>query len=224
MPATDQSKVAARRRTYGGETADERQARRREQLLAAGIELLGEEEGAPSVRAVCARAALTQRYFYESFDSSGDFALACFDRVAAGAADCVAAALDEAPRDPETRARAAVVAYLHYVLDHPGRAQVLFRPPEGGGRELAEHRSAAVRGFVALAMEQAREVYGTSPGSDHLVTSAAYMIAGGLGELVLAFVRGELDCGREQLVEDASRLLAGFGAAAAEIGRGQALT
>jgi AcrR family transcriptional regulator len=66
-------------RVYGGEGLAERQARRRQQFLDAGLELFGTiGYRATTVRALCKQAKLTDRYFYESFDTMEDLLIALY--------------------------------------------------------------------------------------------------------------------------------------------------
>ncbi len=69
MPASPKSPPAPAR-AYGGVALEERVAARRARFVDAGIELFGTQgfRGA-TVRGICAAAGLTDRYFYESFDS-----------------------------------------------------------------------------------------------------------------------------------------------------------
>ena len=74
--------MAAVGRTYGGVSAAERAASRRERLLDAGLELFGTHGfAATGVKDVCRQAGLTDRYFYESFRDSRELFLAVFDRL-----------------------------------------------------------------------------------------------------------------------------------------------
>ena len=60
--------MASATRTYGGVTAGQRRATRRAALIEAALDLFAEEGArAVSKRAVCARARLNDRYFYEHF-------------------------------------------------------------------------------------------------------------------------------------------------------------
>ena len=78
-----------RRGRWSGVPLEDRQARRRGDLVGAGIPLLGNENGpAVTVRAVCRGAGLTERYFYESFGDRDDFAAII---VPAGRAEIVRA-------------------------------------------------------------------------------------------------------------------------------------
>jgi AcrR family transcriptional regulator len=65
---------------------EDRQALRQDELIAAGVQLLG-DEGGPllTVRAVCRKAGLTERYFYESFTDRDEFVRAVYDDVCARA-------------------------------------------------------------------------------------------------------------------------------------------
>lgn len=57
-------------RPYGGRTQADRVAERRRRFIDAGIQVFGQQGyRAATVRGLCAQAGLTDRYFYESFDS-----------------------------------------------------------------------------------------------------------------------------------------------------------
>lgn len=57
-------------RPYGGRTQADRMAERRRRFIEAGIQVFGQQGyRAATVRGLCAQAGLTDRYFYESFDS-----------------------------------------------------------------------------------------------------------------------------------------------------------
>jgi AcrR family transcriptional regulator len=63
--------MATASRNYGGVTAEQRRAIRRAALVEAALDLFAEDGArAVSKRAVCARARLNDRYFYEHFADS----------------------------------------------------------------------------------------------------------------------------------------------------------
>ncbi|WP_280503073.1 TetR/AcrR family transcriptional regulator, partial [Nocardia farcinica] len=67
---TGQDSESAGPRIWGGTTLTERREARRAALLEAALDLIGEAGAAGvTMRAVCRRANLTDRYFYESFSS-----------------------------------------------------------------------------------------------------------------------------------------------------------
>src|SRR5690242_12208968 len=71
-----------RRGRWTGVPLESRLALRRDNLINAGVQLLGSAGGpALTVRAVCREAALTERYFYESFADRDEFVRAVYDDV-----------------------------------------------------------------------------------------------------------------------------------------------
>ncbi len=82
-------------RTYGGVSATERIAARRARFIEAGIALFGSQGfRSATVRGVCAAAGLTDRYFYESFDSLEALLMAAYGALMAR----LRARMDEAAR------------------------------------------------------------------------------------------------------------------------------
>ena len=75
--------IAARKpRLYGGLSAEERRAERRARLIEAGVKVYGEVGYRnATVKAVCAAAELTERYFYESFANSEALLVAAYIHV-----------------------------------------------------------------------------------------------------------------------------------------------
>ncbi len=68
-------------RVYGGESLASRTQRRREQFLDAGLEVFGTSGyRQATVRQLCKQAELTDRYFYESFDTLEDLLIAVYER------------------------------------------------------------------------------------------------------------------------------------------------
>jgi AcrR family transcriptional regulator len=207
------------RSVYAGATAEERRARRRGQLVAAGLELLGGEGcSATTVRGVCARARLTPRYFYESFPDLDALLLAVFDDVAEQAAGAVLGAALAAPDDAGAKARAAIGAFVDLVADDPRRARVLFVEAVGSA-PLARRRFQAVRVFADLVADQGRGFYGLERTRDSLVQTTALTLVGGLAETLLAWLDGSLAVDRTRLVEDCAELFVATGEAAVALVR-----
>jgi len=206
-------------RMYGGVSAEDRRARRREQLLDAGLDLLGREGwSATTMTAVCARAGLTERYFYESFPDREALLVAVFDRVTSEAAEAVLAAIEASPREARARSRAAIAAFVELMTDDPRRGRVAF--VEALGSEvLMRRRYETIRTFAALLSGQARDFYGMPDGADQLVKLTSFMLVGGLAEALMAWLGGELETSREQLIEDSTDLFVATGEAAVAIAR-----
>src|SRR3954451_18403936 len=103
----------APQRTYGGVSADDRIAARREKLLDAGLELFGTRGYAGTgVKDVCRQAGLTDRYFYESFNDGGALFLAVFARLTDALFQAVAAAVAESGGAPERQLPNAVGPFV----------------------------------------------------------------------------------------------------------------
>lgn len=107
-------------RIYGGESAGERAARRRELLLDAGLELFGTTGWrATTVRALCAQAGLTDRYFYAAFATTEDLLEAVYEREFGKLQQAMEAALAQpaARRSFATAARALLDAVFRMAAD-----------------------------------------------------------------------------------------------------------
>jgi len=90
-------------RTYGGVPAAVRVARRRDQFLEAGLELFGTAGySSTSVRAVCREAGLSERYFYESFESTEALLIGVYQRCTDVMHDEMLVALSGTDLDPAT--------------------------------------------------------------------------------------------------------------------------
>src|SRR5438046_9048265 len=114
-------------RVYGGLSADERVEARRQRLMDAALELMGTEGWAgTSVRAVCRRAGLTPRFFYESFDDLDALAVAVFDEIAVRATAAILEAVRNAPPEPAAQAQAAIAMFVDQLTADPRRAGVAF--------------------------------------------------------------------------------------------------
>jgi AcrR family transcriptional regulator len=204
---------------YGGIDASERRSRRRAQLIEAGLDLLGTEGWqSATVRAICARAKLTPRYFYESFHDRDELLLAVFDEIAQEGALVAVKALAEAGDDARANARAAIGAFIELVTDDPRKARVLFVEAMGS-EALAKHRFDTLRMFAKIVAEEARSFYGTPDASDPLVETTALMLVGGLAETLLAWIDGTLAITREQLVADCTDLFVATGEASVRLVR-----
>jgi AcrR family transcriptional regulator len=201
---------------YGGVSAEERRTGRRAKLIEAVLELLGTKGWhATTVRAICARAGLTPRYFYESFADLEAAVVAVFDEIVGEAAAVVLAAVQTAPADARAKSRAAIGAFVELVTDDPRKARVLFVEAMGS-EALVRRRFEALRMFAAMVAEQAREFYGTRDAADPLAELSSLMLAGGMAETLLAWLDGTLAISREELIESCADLFVATG----EIGVG----
>jgi AcrR family transcriptional regulator len=198
--------MASAARPYRGVSAERRRTDRRARLVEAGLELLGERGWAgTTVRGVCAEAGLTERYFYESFTDREALRVAIFDRVAAEAAEAVLAAIEVAPEDARAKARAAIEAFVEMLTDDPRRARAML--VESLGNEvLRRRRQEAIRSFAGLVSERGRAFYGDDAVSAQDAELTSLALVGGLAELLVRWLDGDLAVSRRRLVEHCTEL------------------
>lgn len=137
-------------RSYGGASADQRAAERRTRLLDAGLKIIGEVGyHAATVRAICAEAGLTERYFYESFRNSEDLLCAVYARIIEDTKRRATAALLAAGSNPEAMARAALGQYFEICRD-PHVARVMLFEILGVSPRVDKLYRQAMDDFAAL--------------------------------------------------------------------------
>jgi AcrR family transcriptional regulator len=181
----------------------------------AAFDLLGTEGwSGTSVRAVCQRARLNARYFYENFDDLDALVVAVYDRIVGELATVVLDALAASPTDPEAQLRAVVEATVAFVDDDRRRARVLY--VEALGNEaLNRRRIDTGHDVVSFVQAIGRERHGAPPEGEHLGAVAASILVGGFSELLVSWLEGRLDISRDQLIDDATTLFLALGEAAA---------
>lgn len=157
---------------YAGAAPQARAALRRTQFLAAGLEMFGTDGyRAATVRALCRKAGLTDRYFYESFADTEALLMAvyseCTARLDAAIRESMMA---NAGRDAPTLVPATLDSFFRMVEDDPRIGRVVWL-----------------------------EVLGVSHAVDRLYNRQVLQFAGQVGDLTrqvvpdVALPRGELD-------------------------------
>lgn len=189
-------------RTWAGTTLDDRKAQRREQLVAAGLDLLGTEGSvAVSVRAVCRHAKLTERYFYESFTDREELVVAVYEYVGEQAKQALVDAVRDAPT-PTQGAEDAVRAFVELIVDDPRRGRVLLLAPLTDPA-LTRRGLHLLPAFAALVGEQ------LSRGDETERQLVSIGLVGALSNVFIAYLDGSLRISRERLVAHCVRLVLG---------------
>ncbi|ROO89697.1 TetR family transcriptional regulator [Actinocorallia herbida] len=187
-------------RSYRGRSAAERTAERRERLLTAALESWGDGGWASvTMRGVCARAGLNDRYFYESFADVEALLLAVYDR----ALDDMVRHLDRAASaqpDPRLRLRASVAAFVGAFTADPRRARVGLAEP-AGSPALERRRRATYAMFAELARGE------LSPADAAGFDTAMFFALGGAAELVIRWLEGTLPLTAGELEERVATLV-----------------
>jgi AcrR family transcriptional regulator len=195
-------RVTTAKRAYGGIPATERQADRRARLIEASLDIVGADgPRALTVTRLCRSAGLNERYFNESFTDVPAVLVAASDLVAQTIADRILTALAAAEEQPRARATAAIGAAVDVLADDP-RMGVLFLQ-SAAVEELAARRTELAHTFVELLKSQALAALRiqTTPEVDSWATFVATHLFGGVLETIGAWIRGDLELTREQLVE-----------------------
>lgn len=140
MPRTE----AVAKRTYGGRSAADRRAERRERLLAAGLDLFGGEGyAAASIERLCTHAGVSTRNFYEEFASREDLLIALHVRVIELSFQAVLAAFAEAEDAPlAERFERAVRAFIDTTASDPRWARLAYVEVIGVSDAVERHRIA----------------------------------------------------------------------------------
>lgn len=176
-----------RRGRWSGVPLEDRNALRRDNLIAAGVQLLGGEGGpALTVRAVCRKAALTERYFYESFADRDQFVRAVYDDVCTRAMATLTSA--KTPRE-------AVEQFVALMVDDPVRGRVLLLAP---AVEPVLTRSGAewMPNFIELLQRKLSRI--ADPVLQKLVATS---LIGALTGLFTAYLNGRLGATRAQFID-----------------------
>ncbi len=198
--------MAIATRSYGGVTADERRATRRVALIEAALDLFAEDGArAVSKRAVCARARLNDRYFYEHFTDSDALIEAIVRDLTAEGLQAVKAATTSAAPDIRAQVRATADAALEFLTADPRRGQLLLRSHTS---EVLQHARADSTRAISNAMAaMIRDPLGPAAAS-HLDTDlAAFALVSGAMEVIAGWLRGDFDTTREHLADIVAGLL-----------------
>ncbi|MGW4633303.1 TetR/AcrR family transcriptional regulator [Nocardia sp. NPDC004415] len=198
MTSTDKSPVRPRR--IQGLDAEQRRARRREQILAAAFELIAAEGYVnTAIEQICQTAFVGNKAFYELFESKEACYLALLQQQSERAQGMVAAALAEVTGDRDAVVAAVIGAFAHSLVDDPRVAKVTFGEASGISAKVEQQRRTNRR-WAAQFLESLWRTQGFVPPGDipHLYPIAVSTI-GGLFDTVAdwlhtdAGVAGDID-------------------------------
>lgn len=190
-------------RIWGGTTLSERKQARRSALLEAALDLIGESGAAGvTMRAVCRRANLTDRYFYESFAGRDELLDVLYRQIAD---DFLAPMTAFAVADDASRDRALSEALVDKVLEDPRKSRLfLVEPYSSTG--LGQTTIAVMPAFTRLIQ-------------DHLFSRiddpvrrrlAAVTMASGNAGMFSAWLNGSLRATRTEIVDHLVAMLGAY--------------
>ncbi len=193
------------KQAYGGVAADERRAIRRAALMEAALDLFA-EDGARGVskRAICARARLNDRYFYEHFTDADAVLEAIVQDGTARGLEAVDVASQKAAPDIHAQVQATAVAALDFLTSDPRLVQLLLRSHTSEVLQRARRESARA---IARAMAAMINKPPNSSAGELDSEMAAYALVSGAMEVIAGWLRGEFDTNLEHLAGIVAGLL-----------------
>ncbi|MFB7087696.1 TetR/AcrR family transcriptional regulator [Streptomyces sp. NPDC056296] len=195
---------------YGGKSAAQRQAERRDRFLAAALQLFGDTPGyrGTTVAALSEAAGLSTRQFYEEFRTLEDVLAALHLQVNAWAEEAVLAAAADARELPlPERAAAIFRAYAADVTGDPRRVRITFVEIIGVSPRLEEQRLARRARWVDLICAEARSAAARGEAATRDYRLAATAFIGGVNGLLHDYSAGWVDATLDEVVDELVRQL-----------------
>ena len=179
--------------------------------MEATIGLLAEHgEAGTTMTAICARAGLTERYFYESFAHREDALLAALDHVSEQIAVAAQGVLEQTPGSPGERVHAVMASFVDLVSRDPALGLVAV-VHSSATPSLRARRHELIGTFADLVAREASLLYGEEAWPADRAHLQGLVYIAGFAELVASWLTGELDLSAEQLADTASDLFASLG-------------
>jgi AcrR family transcriptional regulator len=181
------------------------------------LELLGTQGWqATTVTAICQRARLTPRYFYENFSNRDALLLAVFDAITEETTQAILTAIARAPDDARAKMHAAIAAVIELITADPRKGRVAFQEALGS-EALMRRRFETLHALARLFAVQFHAAFNPPVDADRLVDLAGFMLVGGLLETLVAWLEGTLESTKDQLIEDCTDLVVATVTAAVQV-------
>ncbi|WP_269938022.1 TetR/AcrR family transcriptional regulator [Arthrobacter sp. HY1533] len=224
--ATDAARTGAPAgRIYSGLQSSERALERHGRLVEAGLEVFG-TTGYPGakIKSLCQGAGLSERYFYESFESREQLLMAVYDQVASDLMRHVMDALQEPGLELRASVRAGMAAVVNFMLDDPRHARIILVEIVGVSPDFEAKRHKSMSEFAAESMRQLLLLSGLDPQTVHqqsaenpqdiaLATAldfarlTAVSMVGGVNNMLLDAVLGGTTYNTERITDVAFQLI-----------------
>ena len=150
MTAAQQAPAGGR--SYGGQTADQRDAERRRRLLGASLELIGTKGyAATTIERICTTANVSTRHFYLIHDSKESAFIDLYDQLTAASYRKVESSLAQTQgRGLDERVAKAFMAYFAPMLEDERVARISFVEIMGAGPRVEALRIGYRERLVAM--------------------------------------------------------------------------
>lgn len=193
--------VPSQGRSYGGRTADERIAERRERLIASTISVLAEHgETRTTMSRICNEAGLSERYFYENFQDLDDALLTALDAVCTEILTLAIRTIKDVGGSPQERMHAGVEAVVDLVVAEPAKASVAVIHASANPR-LRARRHELIGVFGTFVGREGARLYGDSAWPPERALLQGIAAVAGFAEIVAAWLSGDVQLSRDDLVE-----------------------
>lgn len=163
-----------------------------------------------TMTAICNEAALTERYFYESFTSRDAALVAALDAVAGEIATGATIVLNETTGTPGEQVHAMVAWFVGWASEHPSRALLAVVASEAT-EALRARRHELLRSFADIAAEEFEKLYGGDAWPPDRARAHGLLYVSGLAELVAAWLTGSMAIDAEQVAGTASDAFVSLG-------------
>lgn len=195
-------------RRYGGLDPAERVRQRRVAILEAATDLFADSGyHHTSVKQICDRAGLTQRYFYESFADREAALLAVYEGLAARMRAETLAAIEAAqePDDLDDVVERGLSAFVGFLAADPRRARIVLIEVVGVSARMETRRHAVLNDFAELVTSV--WLGDGEPTAQHQL--AAVALVGGVNHLLVDWLLGGKTQQPAELVRTCVTLFAG---------------
>ncbi len=191
--------MTSQARTYGGASAEQRRQRRRAALLDATLDVVA-VKGVKGlgVKAICAAAGLNDRYFYEQFRDCDEALMALNDHLILEVGVAFNRAIVATEPEATARIRACVVTAVDFLTVDSRHGRFLIESQSS--EQLRTKRQELVT-TLAEVMMAGRPLLGAAAPSEEDSRLMALTIISGCLELSAMWLRGDLDTGREKLID-----------------------
>ena len=198
--------MPAKAGVWGGRTAAERHAERRQRLIDAATEIWVEGGwAAVTMRGVCARTSLNDRYFYEHFSDRDDLLSTVWDGIKNDLLSSLMAVLTEdRDRPPMDTLAKGIAVVVERTSADPGWAQIMFGRHLGSA--VLEQRRTAVLHQATNIMVGAAGRYLKPDADESGLRMDALVGIGGFVELITAWQSGLIEADVGQIIDHCSRI------------------
>lgn len=199
-------------RSYGGKTAEERQAARRQALVDAAVHLFGEQGFATvSIDAICAEAGLTKRYFYEAFASREALLSAAYEAATREYMQSILAAVAPHLSDARKLVRAGLQESFGFVKRNPAKARLIMIEAMTVRSQLGNMYGERYDAFVDLMLQFTQPFLHGPKVPNKVLRVMAKSAVGIIIHLCQSWLANDFKQPMAELVDGTERVFAGMG-------------